>query len=62
MAGFGTATGPILIDNVQCTGNETRLINCYHNGVGTHNCFHTDDVGVLCQSREFILIRTIMHL
>ena len=53
VAGFGRATGPVLVDNVQCIGNETRLTNCYHNGVGTHNCFHSDDVGVSCQLREF---------
>ena len=55
VVGFGTPTGPVLIDNVRCTGNESRLTDCYHNGVGTHNCFHTDDVGVSCQIREFIV-------
>ena len=65
VGGFGTATGPVLIDNVQCTGSETRLTNCYHNGVGTHNCFHTDDVGVWCQIREFIsncVLRTSSYI
>ena len=56
MAGFGIPIGPVLIDNVRCTGNESRLTDCYHNGVGTHNCFHTDDVGVSCQIREFFVI------
>lgn len=52
--GFGSATGPIFVDNVRCIGNETRLTDCYHNGVGTHNCDHNDDVGVICQQRTFI--------
>ena len=50
--GFGVATGPVLIDEVRCVGNETRLTNCYHNGVGTHDCDHSEDVGVLCQIRK----------
>ena len=53
VAGFGVATGPIFIDQVRCIGNETRLNNCFHNGVGTHNCEHSDDVGVSCQLRKF---------
>ena len=56
VAGFGTATGPVLIDNLRCFGNETRLTDCYHNGVGTHDCSHSNDVGVKCQLREFIFI------
>lgn len=54
MAGFGTPTGPVLINNLQCIGNETRLTDCYHSGVGTHECFHSDDVGVKCQLRKFL--------
>ena len=51
-AGFGVATGPVLIDETRCIGNETRLINCRHNGVGTLNCDHRRDVGLRCRIRE----------
>ena len=57
-------TGPVFIDNVQCIGNETRLTDCYHNGVGTHNCDHSDDVGVACQLRMLrssVVCIIIMH-
>lgn len=37
------------MDNVGCIGNETRLIDCPNNGVGIHNCGHTEDAGVTCQ-------------
>ena len=52
-AGFGVATGPVLIDEARCDGSETRLINCRHNGVGTLNCDHSKDVGLRCRIRKF---------
>lgn len=51
-AGFGVATGPVLIDETRCVGNERRLINCRHNGVGTLNCDHRRDVGLRCRTRK----------
>ena len=41
-------TGSILLDNVNCAGNEMRLIDCSHNGLGVHDCTHADDAGVRC--------------
>ena len=48
---FGAGTGPILLDNVGCTGTETRLEQCQHNGWGQYNCDHSEDVGVRCQPK-----------
>ena len=48
-AAFGQGTDPILLDNVACSGTETRLANCSHNGIGIHNCAHFEDAGVRCQ-------------
>ena len=41
-------TGQIVLDDLQCTGNESRLIDCPHNGLGNHNCDHSQDAGVRC--------------
>ncbi|XP_022087751.1 deleted in malignant brain tumors 1 protein-like [Acanthaster planci] len=49
-AHFGEGTGDILLDDVHCTGYETELVNCPHDGVGNHNCDHWEDAGVVCSS------------
>ena len=49
-AGFGVPSGPVLYDEANCAGNEDRLANCRHNGIGTFNCDHSMDVGLRCQA------------
>ena len=46
---YGRGSGPIWLDNVQCSGTATSLHNCSSNGIGLHNCGHNEDVGVVCQ-------------
>ncbi|KXZ45588.1 hypothetical protein GPECTOR_53g81 [Gonium pectorale] len=41
-------TGPMLLDELGCTGDEARLLECPHNGWGRHDCEQAEAVGVRC--------------
>ena len=49
MGTFGEGTGRIWLDDLQCIGNESRLLDCVDNLSGINSCSHTDDAGVRCQ-------------
>ena len=37
------------LDDVSCIGNETKLVDCFHSGVGNHNCRPgRDEAAVVC--------------
>ena len=47
---YGLGSGPIWLANLACTGNETSLYYCPHDGIGNiRYCIHHYDAGVICQ-------------
>ncbi|XP_011408605.2 PREDICTED: deleted in malignant brain tumors 1 protein-like [Amphimedon queenslandica] len=47
---FGQGSGPILISSIQCSGQESHLINCSYSPIIPSYCSHTYDVGVKCEA------------
>lgn len=47
-AHFGHGGGPILLDDLSCTGYESNLLDCNHRYIGHNDCSHNEDAGVSC--------------
>ncbi|XP_062601529.1 deleted in malignant brain tumors 1 protein-like isoform X4 [Saccostrea cucullata] len=47
-ARYGPGNGKIWIDNVECRGNETDILQCQKSALGKHDCSHAEDAGVAC--------------
>ena len=45
---FPGGEGFIWLDETDCVGNESSLLDCSHLGLGAGNCDHSEDASVLC--------------
>ena len=57
-ATFGQGDGPIYLDSVMCMGNESNLTECQHQGIGSHDCTHSEDAGAVCPSESCMHMHT----
>ena len=57
-ARFGEGTGPIWLDQVQCSGTEDRLSQCSSRPVGQHDCLHIEDASVRCTEQNYAPVFT----
>ena len=48
-AHFGSGSGPIFLDDVQCTSSSNQLLECSSRPILSHNCLHSADAGVGCE-------------
>ena len=46
---FGAGSGPIFLDDVQCTSSASKLLECPSRPILSHNCLHSADAGVGCE-------------
>ena len=48
-ARYGQGTGPIWMDDLKCSGQESNLVECPFNGWNNTNCGHEEDAAVDCE-------------
>lgn len=63
-AGFGQGTGPVLLDQVACSGSETSLLDCTSVSSAI-SCPHSQDAGVRCNAirkDDKIMLRPVHYV
>lgn len=45
-------TGPIVLDDLQCAGNENSLLECERPEMMVHNCYRSEEVAVSCKEGQ----------
>ncbi|XP_078265905.1 scavenger receptor cysteine-rich type 1 protein M130-like [Rhinoraja longicauda] len=51
---FGQGSGPIWMDNVNCSANNSALWQCPARAMGENDCSHKEDAGVICSDHKAI--------
>lgn len=58
---FGVGQGPILLDNVNCLGVESSILECSYDS-HTSDCTHYQDAGVVCIPCKFLYMTQLQNL
>ena len=59
---FGQGSGKTWLDDVGCSGNESSITQCSHNGFGIHNCVAREDAGVVCSGMTYTLFKVYIYI
>ena len=51
---YGQGSGQIWLDELNCSGTESTIENCSHNGWGNEDCSHREDAGVECSNGIYL--------
>ena len=49
---FGSGSGPILLDELSCQGNEDNLLQCQFSPWTEHDCSNKEWAGVVCKEQQ----------
>ena len=61
MDSFGVGSGPIFLDEVDCSETDSVLLQCNtFTPVGIHSCTHSQDVAILCEGTEFKKVSNVL--
>ena len=52
---YGAGNGSILLDDLECSGDEANLFECQKK-VGSHDCTHDEDAAVVCMGKLALVL------